>query len=80
MTSCTIVDMDIQVDIPLPPASRSMYPFAEMEVGHSFVEADPMRIRNVRSAVYMYSQRHPGIRFTVRWQRAEQAWRVWRVS
>ena len=81
LISGTMVDMEIQVDIPLPPGPpRARYPFSQMGVGHSFVETDPELIRNLRAAVYMHSRRNPGVRFTVRWREEDKGWRVWRVT
>jgi hypothetical protein len=49
-----------------------------MAVGDSFLILDKDWIKNLRSAAYMYSRRHPGVRFTCR--RYEQGWRLWRVA
>jgi hypothetical protein len=39
---------------------------------------DATWIKNLRSAAYMYSRRHPGTRFTCR--RYGEGWRLWRVA
>jgi hypothetical protein len=49
-----------------------------MSVGDSFLVLDATWIKNLRSAAYMYSRRHPGTRFTCR--RHGEGWRLWRVA
>jgi len=72
--------MKIESNIPLPGGAdpRERYPFPDMAVGDSFLILDKDWIKNLRSAAYMYSRRHPGVRFTCR--RYEQGWRLWRVA
>jgi len=74
------VRMKIESNIPLPGGAdpRERYPFPDMAVGDSFLILDKDWIKNLRSAAYMYSRRHPGVRFTCR--RYEQGWRLWRVA
>jgi hypothetical protein len=49
-----------------------------MALGDSFLVLDATWIKNLRSAAYMYSKRHPGTRFTCR--RYGEGWRLWRVA
>jgi hypothetical protein len=49
-----------------------------MAIGDSFMILDSTWIKNLRSAAYMYSRRHPGTRFTCR--RHGEGWRLWRVA
>ena len=74
------VAMKIEKNIPLPGGvdPRERYPFPEMAIGDSFMILDATWIKNLRSAAYMYSRRHPGTRFTCR--RHGEGWRLWRVS
>ena len=74
------VAMQIEKNIPLPGGAdpRERYPFPEMAIGDSFMVLDATWIKNLRSAAYMYSRRHPGARFTCR--RHGEGWRLWRVS
>ena len=62
------VGMKIEANIPLPGGvdHRERYPFPDMLVGDSFLVLDATWIKNLRSAAYMYSRRHPGTRFTCR--------------
>lgn len=71
--------MKIDQNIPLPlEHSRAIYPFPDMKLGDSFMVLDATWVKNLRSAAYMYSRRHPGVRFTVR--RYNEGWRLWRVA
>lgn len=74
------VDMQLDKNIPLPNdgTHRERYPFPDMVVGDSFLVLDASWIKNLRSAAYMYSRRHPGTRFTCR--RHGEGWRLWRVA
>ena len=74
------VCMNIEKNIPMPDGaeSRTSYPFIRMAVGDSFLILDATWIRNLRSAAYMHSRRHPGVKFTCR--RYGEGWRLWRVS
>ena len=74
------VAMKIEKNIPLPGGvdPRERYPFPDMAIGDSFMVLDATWIKNLRSAAYMYSRRHPGTRFTCR--RHGEGWRLWRVS
>ena len=74
------VAMQIDKNIPLPGGvdPRERYPFPEMAIGDSFLIVDATWIKNLRSAAYMYSRRHPGTRFTCR--RHGEGWRLWRVA
>ena len=71
--------MKIEKNIPLPNRDpRERYPFADMAVGDSFLVVDRSWIKNLRSAAYMHSRRHPGVRYTCR--KHGEGWRLWRVS
>ena len=74
------VAMQIEKNIPLPGGvdPRERYPFPDMAIGDSFMIVDATWIKNLRSAAYMYSRRHPGTRFTCR--RHGEGWRLWRVA
>jgi hypothetical protein len=74
------VGMKIEKNIPLPGGvdPRERYPFPDMALGDSFMILDATWIKNLRSAAYMYSKRHPGTRFTCR--RHGEGWRLWRVA
>ncbi len=74
------VGMKIEKNIPLPGGvdPRERYPFPDMALGDSFMILDATWIKNLRSAAYMYSRRHPGTRFTCR--RHGEGWRLWRVA
>jgi len=74
------VAMKIDKNIPLPGGvdPRERYPFSDMALGDSFLVVDATWIKNLRSAAYMYSKRHPGTRFTCR--RYGEGWRLWRVA
>lgn len=73
------VDMQIQATFPIPPIpARERYPFSQMAVGESFMVLDPTWIKNIRSAAYMHSRRHPGVKFTVR--KYGEGWRIWRTA
>jgi hypothetical protein len=51
-----------------------------MRVGDSFLIINPDKVKNARSAAWMFSQRHDGVRFSIRWREADKGWRVWRVA
>jgi hypothetical protein len=71
--------LTIENQIPLPPIrARFTYPFADMHVGDSFLLTDSTRVRRARSAAWMFSQRHPGVRFSCR--RVADGWRLWRTA
>lgn len=74
------VGMKLDKNIPVPGGVdyRERYPFPDMRVGDSFMVLDASWIKNLRSAAYMYSRRHPGTRFTCR--RFGEGWRLWRVA
>ena len=74
------VAMNIETNVPLPGGTdpRERYPFPEMQVGDSFMILEGTWIKNLRSAAYMYSRRHPGIRFTCR--KHGEGWRLWRIG
>lgn len=65
---------------PIPPPTKSKYPFRDMEIGDSFWVPDGRNAEatknNVRSAATCYSRRNGG-RFTVR--RDNGGYRVWRT-
>ena len=70
--------------LPLPEklkTIRSVYPFASMEVGDSFLVKTKTARDNARSAAYQFCRRHKLTwRFAVLWTHDEQAWRIWRVD
>lgn len=74
------VAMKLEKNIPLPGGvdPRERYPFPDMDVGDSYLVVDATMIKNLRSAAYMYSRRHPGTRFTCR--RYGEGWRLWRIA
>lgn len=69
----------IEKNIPLPKGTPnkgySKYPFAEMQVGDSFLFSGPAG--RIRSAVSQHSRRHGG-KFSVRIE--GRGFRVWRVE
>lgn len=72
------VGMEFDKHIPIPGPSRETYPFGQMSVGDSFMVVDATWIKNIRSAAYMHSRRHPGVKFTVR--KYGDGWRIWRTA
>lgn len=70
--------LENHIPVPGPQAARERYPFPQMQVGDSFLILEADWIKNLRSAAYMYSRRHPGVKFTVR--RYGEGWRLWRIA
>jgi hypothetical protein len=74
----------LETDVPLPKRAGggrtgSKYPFAQMEVGHSFVVSDGVKIGTVRSAIGAFSKRYSDAgKFAVR--QVEDGVRVWRTE
>lgn len=69
----------IDSHVPAPPVSpREKYPFYDMRIGDSFLIEDAALVKNVRSAAWMFSRRHPPVRFSCR--KAAGGWRVWRIA
>ena len=70
--------LEVENGVPLPEVpERVRYPFADMEVGDSFLIRDESLVKNARSAAWMFGQRH-GARFSCR--RVAEGWRVWRTA
>lgn len=69
--------MEIQKDIPVPPARSRGYPFAEMAVGDSVFFADCDSYCKEYSAARVYGHRS-GKKFSARTDR--DGLRVWRVK
>ncbi len=73
--------LTIDSHVPMPKThQREKYPFYDMRIGDSFLITNPDKVKNARSAAWMFSQRHDGVRFSIRWREADKGWRVWRVS
>ena len=73
--------LTIDTHVPMPKArTRESYPFYDMRVGDSFLIKDETRVKNARSAAWMFSQRHKdvGVKFSCR--RVPEGWRMWRVA
>jgi hypothetical protein len=67
--------------VPAPTVrQRQTYPFYDMRIGDSFLITDRDRVKNARSAAWIFSKRHHGVRFSVRWREEDKGWRVWRVA
>ena len=49
-----------------------------MRIGDSFLIRDETKVKNARSAAWMFSQRHHGVKFSCR--RVPEGWRMWRVA
>jgi len=69
----------VEKDIPIPEIKEraSKYPFAQMEVGDSFLVKDKRIKQNVESMMYYHSKKW-NKRFTLR--TVSEGVRVWRVS
>ena len=72
--------MTVKIDKKVPmPVLRSDWPFAEMEVGHSF-EVPVEKERSVRACVHQFQTKNEGaVKFTVRRQEDGNL-RCWRVA
>ena len=69
----------IDTHVPMPKArTREAYPFYDMRIGDSFLIRDETKVKNARSAAWMFSQRHHGVKFSCR--RVPEGWRRWRVA
>lgn len=69
----------IRKGVPVPAARsyRTQYPFADMEVGDSFVVPED-KLESVRRAGYGYTSRHRGI-YRVRLGQ-DGLWACWRLA
>lgn len=80
--------MTIEKNIPIPPSNhtRSKYPFADMEVGDSFlVEWDKIRNKDrfqsyLAGSSYMWRKRHDRNDWKFTTRATESGVRVWRVK
>ncbi len=71
--------LTIDTHVPMPKArSREAYPFYDMRIGDSFLIKDETKVKNARSAAWMFSQRHDGVKFSCR--RVPEGWRMWRIA
>lgn len=73
----------IESDIPVPKrtggrAGGSKYPFAQMQIGQSFLVGSDVKVTTVRSAIGAFTKNHPDFKFAVR--STEAGVRVWRVQ
>jgi len=69
--------MKIEQGVPIPKLYLSIYPFAEMVVGDSFLV--PLKERHrAASAVSSFARKHPGVKFVTR--KVAGGIRVWRVK
>ena len=70
----------IEKNVPYSAVEISKYPFAQMEVGDSFLvpikDASPSCIRTSSA---QFQRNHPGFRFSIRISKKEGGTRVWRV-
>lgn len=70
---------DVEKNVPMPEerATRTLYPFRNMEVGDSFLvpQGAPQR---VNAAVYQENKKRDGVKYTQR--KVEGGVRVWRMS
>lgn len=57
---------------------RESYPFYDMRIGDSFFIEDAQNVKNARSAAWVFSKRHPGVKFSCR--KSEGGWRLWRIA
>ena len=61
------------------PDHRSMYPFADMQEGDSFLITDRKKADSARVASLRFTKRQrPDWSFVMR--RVEDGWRIWRVA
>ncbi len=58
--------------------SGSKYPFAQMDIGQSFLVGSDVKVSTVRSAIGAFTKTHPDFKFAVR--DTEDGVRVWRVA
>ena len=70
-------EFKIEKNVPIP-GDRAKYPFADMEVGDSFV-VHPDNAGNVNSSSMAYTKKCPGVKFRMRKQTETES-RIWRVS
>ncbi len=76
-------DYDIEegIDIPMVTRRKSKYPWANMEIGHTFFVPDASKKQTITSSAYRFGKQH-GMKFTVREVNEEgvAGIRVWRVE
>lgn len=71
-------DYHVETGVPLPGFKGELkcrYPFPIMDVGDSFAFSEKEWAK-VRNAAYMYSCRHPEVKFSV----SKRGLRCWRVK
>jgi hypothetical protein len=72
----------IETNIPVPSRkggrSGSKYPFAQMDVGHSFLVGSDVKATTIRSAVGAFTKDNKDFKFVVR--AVPEGVRVWRVA
>ncbi len=72
----------IETNIPVPSRkggrSGSKYPFAQMDVGHSFLVGSDVKATTIRSAVGAFTKDNKDFKFVVR--AVPEGIRVWRVA
>lgn len=70
----------IEKNVPTPrTVTKTRYPFAEMEIGDSFLIKTAEENDKVRNAAMMYRIRNSP-KFIVTIQRVENGWRLWRID
>jgi len=71
-----MLEIEQGIDI---PASRTRYPFSDMEPGDSIFFPSAKNALSARVAAVRYAQKHnPGWVFTLR--KINGGWRLWRAS
>jgi hypothetical protein len=71
-----VLEIDRGIDI---PASRTRYPFSDMEPGDSILFDAEKKATSARVAAVRYASRHsPDWTFTLR--KVEGGWRLWRTA
>ncbi len=76
-----VLETGIEIPKRTAPARRSgsKYPFAQMEVGHSFLLPADVKATTIRSAIGAFSKRYSDAgKFAVR--ATDQGLRVWRTE
>ena len=72
----------IETNVPVPSRkggrSGSKYPFAQMDVGHSFLVGSDVKVGTIRSAVGAFTKDNKDFKFMVR--TVPEGIRVWRVA
>ena len=74
----------LETGIPVPPRASfgsvrgSKYPFADMEVGESFLVPEDVKLTTIRSAIGAFNKNNKTVKFAVR--NTDTGVRVWRTE